>query len=107
MPGTIARLHGARSRKIARPLWVVSVAVAIATLNAPAVFAGSGQGAVADSVAVSVPASTVRVASAGTTGAAETRVADFRYGAPRMGSTPRLPIPPPHRMRSGSANPRI
>jgi len=106
MSGTIAVVRKARSRKVARPLWIASLAIAIATLNAPVAFAASGEGAATDSAAVSVPATTrsLRVASS-RAGSAQTLIADFRYGSPRMGSTPRLPIPPPHRMRSGSANP--
>ena len=108
MPGTIALSREGSSRKIARPSWIVSVAVAFA-IGAPAGFAGQGQPVATDSVAVTVAArpGNLRVASTRTMGSAEMRIADFRYGAPRMGSTPRLPIPPPHRMRTGSAHPRI
>lgn len=102
MPGISARAAG--PRKIARSLWIAGVAISFATI-APAVLAASGNRAATDSVAVCVPASSIRVASSRAASPAETRIADFRYGAPRMGSTPRLPIPPPHRMRSGSAHP--
>jgi hypothetical protein len=112
MPGTVSVtsrvvVSKARERRIVRPLWLATVAIAVATISSPVVFAASGKGSVTDAVAVTATASTssLSVAPSRTGGWAETLIADFRYGSPRMGSTPRLPIPPPHRMRSGSAHP--
>lgn len=35
--------------------------------------------------------------------AAAPLIADFRWGAPKMGAVPHLPVPPPHRMRAEDA----
>jgi hypothetical protein len=77
--------------KTARRTLVLLGLAAVALQAQPALAARSSAPAV-DSAAIAAKAPA----------RAETKIADFRYGAPRMGNTPRLPIPPPHRVRSGS-----